>query len=93
MAFVRQIIQRNCLWRLPKIPEQGYVLTALRGAAHSQRWVGRSRPEPESYLMTAHVVQHRFRHMPLWRHLDCCFPFQVLSLEAPVVEFYDFYGV
>ncbi len=76
---------------------------------------------PESYLATAHVVQHRFRHMPLWgqfvtrygevreniasefRHrlrqqsslqdLDCCFPFQVLSLEAPVVEFYDFYGV
>jgi hypothetical protein len=76
---------------------------------------------PESYLATAHVVQHRFRHMPLWgqfvnrhgdvresvayqfrdglrqhsslQHLDCCFPFQVLSLEAPVVEFYDFYGV
>jgi hypothetical protein len=76
---------------------------------------------PESYLATAHVVQHRFRHMPLWgqfvnrygevranvvcqfrdrlrqhsspQDLDCCFPFQVLSLEAPVVEFYDFYGV
>jgi hypothetical protein len=25
--------------------------------------------------------------------LDSCFPFQVLSLEAPAVEFYDFYGV
>ena len=76
---------------------------------------------PESYLATAHVVQHRFRHMPLWEQfvnrygqvrenvacqfrdrlrqhsslqdLDCGFPFQVLSLEAPVVEFYDFYGV
>ena len=62
--------------------------------------------------MTAHVVQHRFQHMPLWgqfvnrygdaredvafqfrdrlrqhsslEELDCCFPFQVLSLEAPV---------
>lgn len=25
--------------------------------------------------------------------LDCCFPFQVLSLEAPAGEFYDFYSV
>jgi hypothetical protein len=53
---------------------------------------------PESYLATARVVQHRFRHMPLWgqfvnRYGDGCFPFQMLSLEAPVVEFYDFYGV
>ena len=76
---------------------------------------------PESYLATAHVAQHRFRHMPLWgqfvnrygevrentacefrdrlrqqsslQDLDCCFPFQVLSLETPVVKFYDFYGV
>ena len=76
---------------------------------------------PASYLATARVLQHRFRHMPLWgqfvnrygevrqdvacqfrdrlrRHsslqdLDSCFPFQVLSLEAPAVEFYDFYGV
>jgi len=76
---------------------------------------------PESYLMTARVVEHRFRHMPLWgqfvnrygdvresvtrrfrdrlrqhsslQDLDRCFPFQVLSLEAPVAEFYDFYGV
>jgi hypothetical protein len=76
---------------------------------------------PESYLVTAHVVHRRFRHMPLWgqfvnrsgevrknmarefrdrlrqqsclQDLDCCFPFQVLALDAPVVEFYDFYGV
>jgi hypothetical protein len=76
---------------------------------------------PESYLATAHVIRHRFRHMPLWgqfvnRHgdvrenlacqfrdrlrqhsslqdLDCCFPFQVLQLEAPAVEFYEFFGV
>lgn len=76
---------------------------------------------PESYLISAHPVQNRFRHMPLWgqflnrhgevrediarefRHrlrqqsslenLDGCFPFLVLSLEAPVVDFYDFYGV
>jgi hypothetical protein len=76
---------------------------------------------PESYLATARVIQHRFRHMPLWgqfvnrhgdvrenmarqfrerlgrqsslEHLDDCFPLQLLSLEAPVFEFYDFYGV
>lgn len=76
---------------------------------------------PVSYLATAHVIGHRFQHMPLWgqfldRHgevkesmtrqflerldrqsrLDClgqCFPFQVLSVEAPVLEFYDFYGI
>jgi hypothetical protein len=76
---------------------------------------------PESYLATARVIQHRFRHMPLWgqfvnrhgdvrenmarqfrerlgrrsslEHLDDCFPLQLLSLEAPVLEFYDFYGV
>jgi hypothetical protein len=76
---------------------------------------------PESYLATAHVVQRRFRHMPLWgqfvnrygdvredaarqfrdrlgrqstlEHLDQCFPFQVLRLEAPAVEFYESFGV
>jgi hypothetical protein len=76
---------------------------------------------PESYLASAHAIQGRFRHMPLWgqfvnRHgavrenmarqfrerlgrqssledLDHCFPFQVLSLEAPVLDFYHFYGV
>jgi len=25
--------------------------------------------------------------------LDQCFPFQVLSVEAPVLEFYAFYGI
>jgi hypothetical protein len=25
--------------------------------------------------------------------LDQCFPFQVLSVEASVTEFYDFYGI
>lgn len=76
---------------------------------------------PESYLATAHVIHHRFQHMPLWGQfvnrsgdikesvaheflerlgrqsslegLDQCFPFQVLSVEASVLEFYDFYGV
>jgi len=76
---------------------------------------------PEAYLATARVIQHRFRHMPLWgqfvnrhgdvrkhmarqfrerlgrqsrlEHLDDCFPFQVLLLEAPVFDFYDFYDV
>jgi hypothetical protein len=76
---------------------------------------------PESYLATARVAHHRFRHMPLWgqfldRHgemresvartfrerlgrlqtvhlLDECFPFQVLSVETPASEFYEFYGV
>ncbi len=76
---------------------------------------------PVSYVATAHVLEHRFRHMPLWgqfldRHgeikermtreflerldrqssldsLDQCFPFQVLAVEASVLEFYDFYGI
>ena len=26
-------------------------------------------------------------------NLDQCFPFQVLSVEAPVLEFYAFYGI
>ena len=25
--------------------------------------------------------------------LDQCFPFPVLAVEAPVLEFYDFYGI
>jgi hypothetical protein len=35
MAFVRQIIQRNCWWRLPKIKRSNNRLqrTALRAAA------------------------------------------------------------
>ena len=76
---------------------------------------------PAPYLATAHVIEQRFQHMPLWgqsldRHgqikenmtrqflerlecqssldrLDQCFPFQVLSVEASVLEFYDFYGI
>ena len=76
---------------------------------------------PAPYLATAHVIHHRFQHMPLWgqfldRHgeikesmtrpflerlerqssvdsLDQCFPFQVLAVEASVLEFYDFYGI
>lgn len=35
----------------------------------------------------------RLRHHSSLQNLDDCFPFQVLALEAPVVEFYDFYGV
>ena len=76
---------------------------------------------PVSYLASAHVIGHRFQHMPLWgqfvdrygetkesmtrQFLEClerqssldsvdqCFPFQVLSVEASVLEFYDFYGI
>lgn len=76
---------------------------------------------PASYLATAHVIHHRFQHMPLWGQfldrsgeikesmarqflerlerqssldsLDQCFPLQVLSVEASVLEFYDFYGI
>jgi hypothetical protein len=76
---------------------------------------------PASYLASAHVINHRFQHMPLWgqfvdrngrvkeqitrpflerleRHsrldnLDQCFPFQVLSVEASVLEFDRFYGI
>ena len=76
---------------------------------------------PELYLATAHPIQGRFRHMPLWgqfvnrygdvrekpahefrerlrrqsslEDLDRCFPFQVLSLEAPVRAFDEFYGL
>jgi len=74
---------------------------------------------PAPYLASAHVVGHRFQHMPLWgqfldRHgeikenvtrqflarlerqssldgLDQCFPFQVLAVEASVLEFYKVY--
>ena len=76
---------------------------------------------PASYLATAHVIDHRFQHMPLWGQfldrygeikksmmrqflerlerqssldsLAQCFPFQVLSVEASVTEFYDFYRI
>jgi hypothetical protein len=76
---------------------------------------------PVSYVATAHVIDQRFQHMPLWGQfldrygdikksmtsqflerlerqssldsLDQCFPFQVLSVEASVTEFYDFYGI
>jgi len=76
---------------------------------------------PAPYLATAHVIGHRFQHMPLWgqflnRHgeikegmtrqflerleressldsLEQCFPLQVLSVEASVFEFNDFYGI
>jgi len=76
---------------------------------------------PVSYLATAHAIDHRFQHMPLWGqfldrygeikvcvtrqflerlerqssldNLDQYFPFQVLSVEAPVRDFYDFYGI
>lgn len=76
---------------------------------------------PVPYLATAHVIGHRFQHMPLWGQfpdrygeikesmarqflerlerqsssdsLGQCFPFQVLSVEASVLEFYDFYGI
>jgi hypothetical protein len=76
---------------------------------------------PASYLASAHVINRRFQHMPLWgqflhgngnikeplarlflerldRHprldnLDECFPFQVLSVETSVLDFYPFYGI
>lgn len=76
---------------------------------------------PDSYLATAHSIDRRFQHMPLWGQfldrcgrikqdmtcrflerleaqptldgLEQCFPFRVLSVEAPVREFLDFYGI
>lgn len=76
---------------------------------------------PISYFATAHVLDHRFQHMPLWGQfldwhgalkermtrqflerleressvdsLGQCFPLQVLSVNASVLEFYDFYGI
>jgi hypothetical protein len=76
---------------------------------------------PASYLATAHVIGHRFQHMPLWGQfldrygeikervtrqflerlerqssldsVDRCFPLQVLSVQASVREFYDFYEI
>jgi len=35
----------------------------------------------------------RLRHQSSPQDLDRCFPLQVLALEAPLIEFYDFYGV
>jgi hypothetical protein len=41
----------------------------------------------------AYEFRDRLRQQSRLQDLDNCFPFQVLSLEAPVVEFYNFYGV
>jgi hypothetical protein len=103
----------------------GHVRRTLReplqvaGASWLYNLAAYRRLFPPSYVATARVIGHRFRHMSLWgqfldRHgeikermtrpfLEClerqsrvdslsqCFPFQVLSVEAPVAEFYDFY--
>ena len=37
--------------------------------------------------------RERLHRQSTLEDLERCFPFQVLSLEAPVAEFYDFYGV
>lgn len=101
--------------RTPRQPQQ------VVGASWLYNLDAYRRLFPASYLATAHVIEHRFQHMPLWGQfldrygelkesvarrflerlerqpsldgLDQCFPFQVLSVEAPVGEFYDFYGI
>jgi hypothetical protein len=41
----------------------------------------------------ARVFQERLERQLSVDGLDQCFPLQVLSLEAPVADFYDFYGI
>jgi hypothetical protein len=41
----------------------------------------------------AHQFLERLGRQSSVEGLDQCFPFQVLSAEASVLEFYDFYGV
>lgn len=42
--------------------------------------------------MTRQFVERLERESSVDR-LDQCFPFPVLAVEAPVLEFYDFYGI
>ena len=42
--------------------------------------------------MTRPFLEHLERQVNVER-LHECFPFQVLTVEAPVREFYDFYGI
>jgi len=41
----------------------------------------------------ARQFRERLGRQSTLEHLDECFPLQVFSLEAPVFEFYNFYGV
>ena len=41
----------------------------------------------------ARQFQERLGRQSSLEGLDRCFPFQVLALEAPVADFYRFYGV
>jgi hypothetical protein len=41
----------------------------------------------------ARRFRDRLGRQPTLKHLDQCFPFQVLRLEAPAVEFYKFLGL
>lgn len=41
----------------------------------------------------AYQFRERLGRQSTLERLDDCFPFRVLSLEAPALEFYDFYGV
>jgi len=43
--------------------------------------------------VAARQFRDHLRQQASLQDLDSCFPFQVLSLEASVVEFYSFYGV
>jgi hypothetical protein len=42
---------------------------------------------------TSRRFRERLAQQSSLQSLEQCFPFQVLSLEAPVSEFYDFYCV
>lgn len=41
----------------------------------------------------ARPFRERLERQSSFEHLDECFPFQVLTVEASVLEFYDFYGI
>ena len=41
----------------------------------------------------ARQFRDRLEQQPTLEDVDQCFPFQVLRLEAPAVEFYDYFGV
>jgi hypothetical protein len=52
-------------------------------------------PEPVGEIkknMMRQFLQRLERQSSL-EHLDECFPFQVLRVEASALEFYEFYGV
>ena len=46
------------------------------------------------YALSGCISEHFTDYVNYWKHngLDQCFPFQELSVDASVREFYDFYG-